>query len=439
MKNRVDTGTLVAVMAMLAMAGAAGAQSLDAEVRLEGSGKHRDTCNTLQLKPFDAALWGSLSDWSGTPVTAESAAGKVVLIMTWTSYAKGTNSPAAKLAQRLHERYADKGLLVVGVHNPNEVARAAAAAQELKLTFPCAADPKPGKFRMALHVDQDPDFYVIDRAGNMRFADIENSSVERAVEIALGETVEQASAVPGIVADGIRAAELEKMRIRDVAGVVKPGQPLTVTFNPPSEEEYGRARWPAVVTKTGVGQYDTMAERVRKERPNLVLNEETWVTPRPVNTGRVTLVYTIDILDEQIKPIATRMSSLQRAYPRDLVVVATQAKAPDESNLTDAEKQERAQARQRAARDFVTTSGLNHGFNTTLVGLGDNSEIVSIFALRHENTTAFLVSSDGRVRWCGNPYWDGFEKNVDLFIEADPGVKARRAAEAAAARSGAGN
>jgi hypothetical protein len=273
----------------------------------------------------------------------------------------------------------------------------------------------------------------------MRFADIENSSVERAVEIALGETVEQAAAVPGIVADGIRAAEMEKMRIRGVTGVVKPGLPLTVTFNPPSEEEYDKARWPSVVTKTGVGQYDTMAERIRKERPNLVLNEETWVTPRPVNTGRVTLVYTIDILDEQIKPIATRMSNLQRAYPRDLVVVATQAKAPDESNLTDAEKRERANARQRAARDFVTTSGLNHGFNTTLVGLGDNSEIVSIFALRHENTTAFLVSSDGRVRWCGNPYWDGFEKIVDLFIEADPGVKARRAAEAAAARSGSGN
>lgn len=439
MKIRLNLGSVATVTALLIAAGAASGQSLDADVRLEGSGKHRDTCNALQLKPFDGSLWGVLSDWAGTPVTTEATTGKVVLIMTWTSYAKGTNSPAAKLAQRLHERYADKGLVVVGVHNPNEFARAAAAAQELKLTFPYAADPKPGKFRTALNVDQDPDFFLIDRSGNMRFADIENSSVERAVEIALGETVEQAAAVPGIVADGIQSAAREKMRIRGVAGVVRPGEPLTVTFNPPSEEAYDQAKWPGVVTKTGVGQYDTMAERIRKDKPNLVLNDETWVTPRPVNTGRVTLVYTIDVLDEQVKPIATRMASLQRAHARDLVVVGTQDKASDDSSLTDAEKRQRNEARLKAAKDFVATSALNHGLNTTLIGLGgDTSEIVSIFRLRHEATTAFLVSSDGKVRWCGNPYWDGFEKNVELFIDADPGVKARRAAEDAAARSSGG-
>lgn len=440
-RRRVGWGTcaglLVAASGLLSMTATGWAQSLDGEVRLEGSGRHRDACDALQLKPFDANLWSALSDWSGTTVTPEATKGKVVLIMTWTSYAKAANSPAAKLAQRLHERYADRGLVVVGVHNPNEFGRAAAAAQELKLTFPYAADPKPGKFRTALNVDQDPDFYVIDRAGNMRFADIENSSVERAVEIALGETAEQAATVPGIVADKARAEEIERMRIRGVSGVVRPGEPLKVPYTAPPEEAYASAKYPRPNNRTGVGQYDTMVDRIIKERPPLTLNEETWATPKPVSDGRVMLVYTIDVLDEQVKQIASKMASLQRAHARDMVVAGTLLKPGDDSNLTDEEKKKREESRLRAARDFVATSNLNHGLNTSLLGLGsDTSEIVRVLRMRHEAVTAFLVSTDGKVRWCGNPYWEGFEKNVELFIEADPGVKARRAAEDAAAKAG---
>jgi hypothetical protein len=433
---RARASSSLAILAGLAAGSLAFAQPKDADVRLEGSGNHRAMCTAMQLKSFNPALWGDLTKWSGTPVTAELTKDKPVLIVTWTSYAKTTNNAAITLAQRLFKQHGDKGLIVVGVHNPKGFDSAKAIADELGVTFPYAADEQ-SKFRNSLLTDQDPDFYIIDRAGNLRFSDVETASVERAVDLVLAETPEIAAAVPGNLAKSIAEQEREKLRMRDVKGLVQPGAPLTVPFTPPPDESYARASWPGVVTKTGVSQWDQMAEKIRKDRPVMTLNDEGWASPKPVSTGRVSLIYLFDPLDTEIAQVAAKMSRLQSAHARDLVVVANLRKIRDDgASATEEEKQRTAERRINTAKDYVRQTGLNHGMNVISVQLEGQelNDIVVPVSSRREVTLAFLVSSDGHCRWVGNQYWDGFETVVSEFIDTDPGVRARRKAEDAQAK-----
>lgn len=45
--------------------------------------------------------------------------------------------------------------------------------------------------------------------------------------------------------------------------------------------------------------------------------------------------------------------------------------------------------------------------------------------------TVYIISTDGKVRWMGSPLQPEFQKVVEWTIDRDPGVKARRDAEAA--------
>ncbi len=439
--NSVSAAIVVAASACVCpVSGVAAApQAADAEVRLEGSGRHRETMNAMQLKPFDVGILSHLTRWSGTAVTPESIKDKVLLLVTWTSYAKASNSPAINLAQRLSKQHGDKGLIVVAIHNPKGFDSAANIAGELGLTIPYAAD-EMGKARAALHVDQDPDFFLVDRAGNLRFADIDTAGVERAVEITLAESADQAAAVPGAVSKSAAERQRDLMKSREVRGVVRPGQPLTVPFTPPPDESYARARWPGVITKTGVSQFDQVASRVAKEKPAVTLPDEGWLTPRPSATGRVTLVYQLDPLDSEVSEIPDKMARLQDAFPRDLVVVGSTFEKREDGSLSEEEKAERKRRNVETAREIVRQRSLNHAFNVEPFKIGDQGlgDIVIPLASRRHFSIAYLVSTDGRCRWIGNQYWDGFDTVVNDFIEADPGVRARRKAEEAAAKS-AGN
>ncbi len=428
--SRGPSSLLIAAIAAVSCTLPAAAQLQDAEVHLEGGGTHREKCNALQLKPFNTAVWADLTKWTGTPVTADSTKGKPVLIMTWSSYAKSTNEPAARLTERLHKQFADKGLVVVAVHNPRGFDFAKDVAQQLGITFPYAADEK-GKFRDALNADNDPDFYVVDRSGNLRFADVETGSVERAVQIVVNETAEQAAAVPGQLAQAAIAAERDKMKFRDVKGIVQPGAPLTVTYTPPPDDAYAKATWPAVITKTGVSQYDTMAEQIVKDKPAIALSDEGWASAKPVTSGRVILLYLFDPLDTEIAEVAGKMSRVQAAYARDMVVVASIIQVQPDNSLSEEDKQKGLEQRISAAKDYVRQTGLNHGLNVVPIQLNNQNltEVVYPIDSRHHATLAFMISTDGKCRWIGSPYWPGFDTVVSEFLNADPGVQARRKAE----------
>lgn len=87
----------------------------------------------------------------------------------------------------MSQRYADQGLVIIGVHTTNGGDKMAEMAKSSAIPYPLAIDVN-NVTKNAFAVDSYPDYYLIDRAGNLRVADLSNGDLERAVEILLAES-----------------------------------------------------------------------------------------------------------------------------------------------------------------------------------------------------------------------------------------------------------
>ncbi|HEX6812801.1 MAG TPA: redoxin domain-containing protein [Planctomycetota bacterium] len=86
----------------------------------------------------------------------------------------------------LAAKHKDQGLVVVGVHTTNRGDDMAAFVAEKGITYPVAIDVDD-KTKTAFAVDSFPDYYLIDRAGNLRVADLANKAVDEAIAKLLAE------------------------------------------------------------------------------------------------------------------------------------------------------------------------------------------------------------------------------------------------------------
>ena len=98
--------------------------------------------------------------------------------------------------KELYKKYKDKGLEIVGVHTKNAGERMAAYVKENKIPWPVTLDAKE-KTIPAFHVDSFPDYYVVDRAGKLRVADLANADLERVIQILLKEKAPKTTATSG--------------------------------------------------------------------------------------------------------------------------------------------------------------------------------------------------------------------------------------------------
>ncbi|GIV03258.1 MAG: hypothetical protein KatS3mg015_2088 [Fimbriimonadales bacterium] len=89
--------------------------------------------------------------------------------------------------KELYGRYKDQGLVLLAVHSDPDVAKMKAVVQELKIDYPVAQDGER-KTMKAYHGDSFPDYYLIDRSGKVRFADLANADLDKAVEALLKES-----------------------------------------------------------------------------------------------------------------------------------------------------------------------------------------------------------------------------------------------------------
>ena len=87
----------------------------------------------------------------------------------------------------LAARYKDQGLVLIGVHSANGGEQMAGFVEAQGIDYPVAID-RPGKLTVgAFAVDSFPDYYVVDRAGNLRVADLQNGALEATVQALLAE------------------------------------------------------------------------------------------------------------------------------------------------------------------------------------------------------------------------------------------------------------
>ncbi|MFC1595464.1 peroxiredoxin family protein, partial [Gemmatimonadota bacterium] len=102
--------------------------------------------------------------------------------------------------KELYERFKDQGLVLIGVHTEKGQENMADYVEKEGIPYPVAIDTE-GKTVDAFAVDSFPDYYVIDRSGRVRAADLANAELDRVIEILLKEQPEDMEQAP---ADDIR-------------------------------------------------------------------------------------------------------------------------------------------------------------------------------------------------------------------------------------------
>jgi len=393
----------------------------------EGEGEHRSKCDKMELKPFDATAWSKLSEWTNGPALAPADYnGKVVLIVTWADWYQ-PSLRALNLAKRMAEKYSKDGLVVVAAHDSQgwkEAKKPAAADKDVM--FLLAYDAK-GEFRKAIGQDQDPDFFVIDRAGQMRYCDIMTESVETAVESLLKEKMDQAAGVNARLASEAASKDADRRRTEAIRKSIDLTSLPEVPFAMPGPEAFKNLNWPKMPRDE-----NAQPEDPKTPDPPITMSipDVGFWPSKPQMAGRAVLMYFWHPDVAGTFSIMPAMDRIQKQYSRDLVVIGVicPIKLDNGQELKLDNDPEHIQKR---IDDFKKRYSLGHTF---LIDL--NGSLLASASSRQNNNKVLhpylaMVSSDNTLRWAG---FAGRAESLGAFdriLEIDPGVNARRRAEAA--------
>jgi thiol-disulfide isomerase/thioredoxin len=410
----------------------------DAPLR-ESTGRRLADLDKMELTAFPAANWALLSDWAnGEALSPGATDGNVVLIVTWANW-NPASTKVLPMVQRLASDNEAKGLVVVGVHHADGWEGAADAAKKAGVTFRYAHDAK-NAFRGALKADSDPDFYLIDRAGQLRYADIQTQSVASATSALLAETRDQAADLPALLLK--KKADQEAASRR--TGEIRQGFDLAnlPEMDVPKQpaDAYLKAKWPERFKAfesdaLGIREFNYSGQPEIKvlEVPKLA-NGVRWYDAPPILTGRAIVVYfwspSVSVSFEDIQPM---MDRLQQEKGRDIAVIGDVIpKPPDlksyvQPTAEDNEK-ERVRfldmverARTETTYDHANLIDPDQSIIHVLLG-SNNSQAIPV-------PLAAIFSSDLNLRWIGPPTDSRFRTALEQVLRVDPAVQARRAAE----------
>lgn len=365
-------------------------------IQRQGTGERRETLNRMENRPAPAGAWEALV---GGPSASERE-GKVVLVYTFSSWYPISQRPLANI-QRLHTQHAGDGLLVVGVHHDQGFENAESFMAARRANFRLAHDAG-NRFREALLVDQDPDFYVFDRAGNLRFADIETPSVNAAVELLLGESVEDAAGREARQADAARQAAQDARRPSRVDRAAIRALDGDVSFQMPDASAYAGVAWP----EHNSGQLSAENHQGKPLPSAESMESWAWFGDRPSTRGRVVV---LDFWATWCGPCIAAMPKLDALQERHRDGLAVIAVTKPYSNQDRGRVQSYLRSNPKSYYNAWDESG-------TL------SSAMNVRGIPH----VVVLSSDGVIRWQGNPHSRDFERLVASVIDADPGVRARQ-------------
>lgn len=409
------------------------AAAAEPQLKFRGAGANRVALDAMHLTTFDRGLLANLSDWSGEAVKPEQLDGKPVLIITWAGWHK-VSHPAVRRAQALAQKYKDNGLVVIGVHNPTGFDKAAETAKTLGVTFPYAAD-KDGKFRSAIKADQDPNLYVIDRAGHLRYAQVDTASLDEAIAHVVGESAEDAKGLPERLKAAAAEADRQSRATRNATGLA-PGNAVEVAVPEFEDDVYKKAKWPVLVGKV---EKDKITDRINNDPPKINnWPEEHWIPSVPNRAGKIAIVYFVDPQLPDSLAIIPHMNRIRDRYPRDVVVTGFIIKrgvgGMDQNNQNSGDQNKLMERNTTFMQSMLSTRSVNHFLNPsqlTAENLEFNNETFQVrtSASRTEWGLAVLLSTDLRIRWLGNPYSNEMIGTLERLFEVDPAVAARRKLE----------
>jgi len=393
----------------------------------KGAGENRTKLTAMERTPFDWTLLTKLSDWkNGAAPSAASLDGKVVLVVTYSDWYR----PAARalaIARRAVEAHGKDGLVVIAAHNPEGWKDAAKPEAPAGTTMLLAYDEK-GDFRKALLSTQDPNFYLIDRAGQLRFADVANESVEEAIQFLVAEKRDDAANINKLEADAKRAKAVQDSKTSSINNQSDVLRTLPeVAFPAPAPAAYTEAKWP----KLPVDERGASAAESHK----VTLPNAGWSPAQPPLAGRAVLLYFWNPgLPASYDQMQRHADLMQRQYQRDLVVVGVLTDFASfgqrDDKLTDEERAKKALTPETALKriqEFQTARKYEHAMVVDLAG-----SVLKTITSQTEIPLPYVavLSSDGMTRWWGFIGSPEARGALDRVLEVDPGVQARRKSEA---------
>ncbi|MFN3168710.1 MAG: TlpA family protein disulfide reductase [Phycisphaeraceae bacterium] len=152
---------------------------------LEGDSKKRERLAKLEDKAQDPPAL-VVENWlNAEAMTLKDLEGKVVVLDFWAPWSPNCIA-AIQTHNALYEKHGKDGLVIIGVAATYGGNAVPDAVKEHGITYPVAIDVD-NKTNTAYGPDGFPDYYVIDRAGKLRIADLRNDALEEVVAALLAE------------------------------------------------------------------------------------------------------------------------------------------------------------------------------------------------------------------------------------------------------------
>ncbi|MBX3322198.1 MAG: redoxin family protein [Phycisphaeraceae bacterium] len=374
----------------------------DSRLRREGDQVRRAQLDAAELQPFDAGLLSHLTDWrNGESLKPTDLEDKVVLIVFWNNTEPASVRAVAPTLKRIETTHAGKGLITLAVHT-QEHWDGAQQRLDSDLFSTLIAHDVTGAFAAALQADGLPDTYIIDRAGQLRFADLDERDSPGAVRALIAETREAALEASSR-REQARQAQAERDRREQERSARRSQTSQEPQTARPDAAQFASATWP----KHNVAEKLAGARDLQSQPLPVQLGAEVWLTPKPKTLeGQVQL---LDFWATWCGPCikaSPMLESLQKRFADDLAVIAVSGQGENEAKV----------------REYLR--GKKPGYHYVH---DDKQTVYRAFSPRGIPHVV-IISSDGVVRWQGNPHEPTFQSIVTQIVNADPWVAARRKA-----------
>lgn len=390
-------------LAALAAAGIASADVPSGDgVDREPTGERLVRAAELETTAFDVALLGGVEGWINAPggVSPEMIRGKPVLFAAWDA----GNSESLRfmvMLNRLLRKYGDD-VVFVGLH-ADEGWDTATERYGGLIRVPAARDAGDRVFA-SFGLDDRPDAVLIDRAGNVRMVEPELSQIEKALRLVTEETPEDAAG--DLARRESRLAEAEAWWAEQVEAeaalraAIAEGRAVE-----PNEAAYAAADWPAVNPPTRHMARDLQGRPL----PTPFGVHETWITGAPESMDKRVLLLDFWAVDcPPCRSAIPKLAAIQKQHGDEIAVVGVAG----QWNETE-----------RYVRSFLAR-GDEHYYQAYDAKQSVFSE-VRPRGIPH----VILLSTDGVVRWQGNPHDPALPAVVAQVVAEDPMLEALRAVD----------